>query len=92
LSAQDKEVIVSEHARTQAARRGLIEEVVLSVARSPEQRLAVRPGREVRQSRIGMPAGDTLYLVRVVVDSGPEADIVVTVYRTSKIDKYWSSP
>jgi hypothetical protein len=26
-----------------------------------------------------------------VVDSGPEADTVVTVYRTSKIDKYWSS-
>ena len=92
MSAENKEIVLSDHARTQAARRGLSEEVVLGVARSPEQRLAVRPGREVRQSRIGMPAGGTLYLVRVVVDSGPDADTVVTVYRTSKIDKYWSSP
>ena len=92
MTAENKKIVLSEHARTQAARRGLSEDVVLEVARSPEQRLAVRPGREVRQSRVGMPAGGTLYLVRVVVDSGPEADTVVTVYRTSKIDKYWSSP
>jgi len=64
---------------------------VRASARSPEQRLAVRPGREVRQSRIPTPVGGTLYLVRVVVDSGPLADTVVTVYRTSKIDKYWSN-
>lgn len=76
----------------QAARRGLSEDVVLGVARSPEQRFEVRPGREVRQSRIPAATGSTLYVVRVVVDSGPEADTVVTVYRTSKIDKYWSSP
>ena len=92
MSAENKEVVLSDHARTQAVRRGLSEDVVLDIARSPEQRLIVRPGREVRQSRIGLPAGGTLYLVRVVVDSGPEADTVVTVYRTSKIDKYWSNP
>jgi len=92
LNAENKEVVLSEHARTQSARRGLSEDVVLGVAKSPEQRLAVRPGREVRQSRIPTPAGGTLYLVRVVVDSGPVADTVVTVYRTSKIDKYWSNP
>jgi len=92
LTAENQEIVLSEHARTQAARRGLSEDVVLGVARSPEQRLAVRPGREMRQSRIGVPEGGTLYLVRVVVDSGPEADTVVTVYRTSKIDKYWSRP
>ena len=92
MSTQDKEIVLTDHARTQAVRRGLSEEIVLDVARSPEQRLAVRPGREVRQSRIGLPPGGTLYLVRVVVDSGPEADNVVTVYRTSKIDKYWSNP
>jgi hypothetical protein len=76
----------------QAARRGLNEDVLLGVARFPEQRLAVRPGREVRQSRIGVPEGGTLYLVRVVVDSGQDGDTVVTAYRTSKIDKYWSNP
>jgi len=37
-----------------------------------------------------MPSGGTLYLVRVVVDAGPHDEMVVTVYRTSKIEKYWS--
>jgi hypothetical protein len=37
-----------------------------------------------------MPTGGILYLIRVVVDAGPSAEIVVTVYRTTKIEKYWS--
>ena len=84
------EIAVSEHAREQASRRSLSEATLLEVARTPEQRIAVRPGREIRQSRITMPAGGKLYLVRVVVDTGPQADTVVTVYRTSRIERYWS--
>ncbi len=82
---------LSEHARVQAARRGVSDATALEVARSPEQRQAVRQGREVRQSRIADAASGKLYLVRVVVDSSPEGESVVTVYRTSKIDKYWST-
>lgn len=83
-------IALSKHAQEQAARRGLSEEIVLAVAREPEQRLVVRLGREIRQSRVEMPTGGTLYLVRVVVDAGPSAETVVTVYRTTKIEKYWS--
>jgi Domain of unknown function (DUF4258) len=83
-------IALSKHAREQAARRGLSEEIVLEVARAPEQRLVIRPGRELRQSHVAMPAGGTLYLIRVVVDASPSDETVVTVYRTSKIEKYWS--
>ena len=83
-------IALSKHAREQAARRGLSEEIVLAVARAPEQRLVVRPGRELRHSRVAMSTGGTLYLVRVVADAGPTDEMVVTVYRTSKIEKYWS--
>ena len=75
----------------QVARRGMNEDEVLGVARSPQQRLPVRRGREVRQSRIATPEGATLYLIRMVVDSSEDGDTVVTAYRSSKIDKYWSS-
>ena len=85
------EILLSEHGREQAARRGLAEATVLEVARNPEQRIPVRPGREIRQSRMAMAAGSKLYLVRVVVDAGPQTDTVVTVYRTSRIDQYWSA-
>lgn len=81
---------LSKHARGQAARRGLSEEIILAVARAPEQRFVVRPGREIRQSRVAMPTNGPEYLVRVVMDVSPSDETVVTVYRTSKIEKYWS--
>jgi hypothetical protein len=61
--------------------------LVLSVAASPEQRVLVRPGREVRQSRVEIDGKS--YLVRVFVDLEEDRDVVVTVYRTSKVQKYW---
>jgi hypothetical protein len=87
----DSRITLSEHAREQASRRGLSESMVLEVARAPEQRIGIRPGREVRQSRIALPAGGKLYLVRVVVDGGSGVETVVTVYRTGRINKYWSA-
>ena len=91
LTAGNPKIVLSEHARMQVARRGMNEDEVLGVARSPQQRLPVRRGREVRQSRIATPEGATLYLIRMVVDSSEDGDTVVTAYRSSKIDKYWSS-
>ena len=85
------EIRVSEHARNQASRRGLSDAILLEVARNPEQRMSVRPGREIRQSRLNIPAGGKLYVVRVVVDIVSDAEIVVTAYRTSRIEKYWSA-
>jgi hypothetical protein len=84
-------IAFSEHAREQAQRRGLSEEIVLGVARAPEQRLHVRTSREIRQSRVAMPPGGTLYLVRVVVDVRQDEETVVTAYRTRKMEKYWST-
>lgn len=82
-------IIVSDHARWQASRRGLDEALVLRVAQSPEQVIPVRPGREIRQAVVTQPPHKTKYLVRVIVDVLPDAVEIVTVYRTSKIKKYW---
>jgi hypothetical protein len=78
------------HARWQAARRGIAESTALGVAVSPEQILVVRSGREVRQSLVTFPNG-ARQLVRVVVDTGGSDMKVVTVYRTSKVAKYWGA-
>ena len=69
-------------------RRGIAEEVVREVLREPEQRQTLRPGRDVVQSQIEL--GAKRYLVRVFVDVSRDPPEVVTVYRTSKIGKYWS--
>jgi hypothetical protein len=40
------------------------------------------------QSRVTL--AEKPYLLRVMVDETKQPAVVVTVYRTSKIDKYWS--
>jgi len=82
---------LSDHALRQAVRRGIDEAVVRAVAETPDQVVPVRAGREVRQSRVPFPPSGEVYLVRVVVDLTLDVDTAVTVYRTSRIDKYWRS-
>jgi hypothetical protein len=81
--------VLSEHALFEMKRRSLNEDLVRQVLTSPDQRIDVRPGRILLQSQIPMGVPAKLYLVRVVVDTGRQPHEVVTVYRTSKIPKYW---
>lgn len=82
-------IVLSEHVRQQAARRGISEAIVWAVAEAPEQVVQVRDGREVRQSRVPFPPDGMMYLVRVFVDVSSDLETVVTIYRTSRIEKYW---
>jgi len=59
------------------------------VLSAPEQRIAVRAGRDVLQSRIEM--ADKRYLVRVFVDVDRTPAEIITAYRTSRIERYWRS-
>jgi hypothetical protein len=54
-----------------------------------EQRFPVRDGRVVLQSRVTMGMPPKMYLVRVVVDIDRRPAEVVTVYRTTRVNKYW---
>jgi len=60
------------------------------VLAKPEQRLEVRTGRVVLQSRIAMGLPERTYLVRVFVDVDRTPAEIVTVYRTRRVSKYWS--
>ena len=82
------EYVITEHAILEMNRRGISQSIVGQVLTAPEQRHDVRMGRDVLQSRIVLP-NDKIYLVRVFVDVDRRPAEVVTVYRTSKIDKYW---
>jgi hypothetical protein len=86
---KDPVINLSEHARGEAVRRGIAAATVVAVATEPEQVLPQQPGREIRQSRVTFSPGGKTYLVRVVVDVRAGDETVVTVYRTSKIEKYW---
>ena len=80
---------LTDHAKTEMARRQISEQDVARVLAAPEQTDSLREGREVYQARI--ESGDPLkiFLFRVFVDIDRYPPDVVTVYRTSKINKYW---
>ena len=84
-----KDFLLTDRARFEMARRQVSEKEVAQVLAAPEYTELVRAGRALYQSRAG--DGDKIYLLRVFVDIDREPPKVVTVYRTSKIAKYWRS-
>ena len=80
--------VITTYAEFEMERRGLSRETVHQVVTTPEQRIDSRPGRVILQSRVAYGAEKT-YLVRVDVDIDRRPAEVVTVYRTTRISKYW---
>lgn len=80
---------VTDHARQELVRRQISEADVAKVLATPEQTHIIREGREVYQSRVESGSPPITYLLRVFVDVDRTPAEVVTVYRTSKIAKYW---
>ena len=84
-----KPVRFSDHARLEIVRRDIPFEVVEQVLSSPEQSVPERGGLVARLSRVELEGRQ--YLVRVIVAEQPDASVVVTAYRTSRVGKYWRS-
>ena len=81
------QVRFTPHALAECERRSIETETIQRIVESPEQIVPNIGGRVVYQSKI--PFGNKSYLVRVVVEVTDQEIVVITAYRTSKIDKYW---
>ena len=79
---------LSNHAREEMERRGIPLALVESVLDSPQQVVIEKSGKEGYQSQIDFGDG-RIFLLRVIVTYDVDPPVVVTVYRTSKIEKYW---
>jgi hypothetical protein len=80
--------VLTRHARLEMVRRGIAEELVSKILATPEQVIPEREGLVAYQSRVALEDGRVM-LVRVIVEDRAAPRRVITVYRTSKIDKYW---
>jgi len=80
---------LTTHAQEEMNRRQISPDEVASVLAAPEQIQSVRQGRNVYQSRIEVGKPPQKYLLRVFIDVDRDPPEVVTVYRTSKVTKYW---
>jgi len=81
--------VFSDHALIEMARREISQEQVRNVLANPEQTESVREGRAVYQAKCDMGEPPKTYILRVFVDMDRKPPYVVTVYRTSKVEKYW---
>jgi hypothetical protein len=81
--------VFTNHALTEMARREITQEDVRTVLANPEQMQMVREGRAVYQAKFDVSEPPKTYILRVFLDIDRKPPYVVTVYRTSKIEKYW---
>lgn len=83
------DIVISDHARFEIARRQLLEMAVKDVAQNPQQMVKINKGRKVCQSKYFDSTQDREMLLRVICEERRGLLFVVTAYRTSKIEKYW---
>jgi hypothetical protein len=79
---------ISRHARQEMDRRGLAEDLVEKILQNPQQIVDEYGKKKAYQFIINFGTEKDC-LVRVIVNDTVEPAKVVTVYRTSKIEKYW---
>ena len=59
-----------------------------NVMQHPHQIVPERGGKKAYQSQVDF-GGGRIFLLRAIVDDNIDPAVVVTVYRTSNIRKYW---
>ena len=82
-------VILSGHAQLQMAVRDIDVHLVMETIREPEQRVAASQGRWVYQARYFDADEHKEMLMRVIAEPRSQDQLVVSVYKTSRIMKYW---
>jgi len=61
-----------------------------AVLEKPDQVVRERGAVKAYQSKCEI--GGKMFLLRVMVDDSVDPAVVVTAYRTTKIEKYWGKP
>lgn len=82
-----KKVEFTKYAELQIQERGIDRRDILDVLKSPGQVLSAKKGKKVAQKKLSREEKEGL--LRVIFEEKVDTKVVVTVYWTSKIEKYW---
>ncbi|NJN75935.1 MAG: DUF4258 domain-containing protein [Synechococcaceae cyanobacterium RL_1_2] len=80
----------SSHALEEIKKRQIPIELVEKILQNPQQILEQDEQIQIYQSKFTFNTNKT-YLLRIFINIQVEPKVIVTVYRTSKISKYWST-
>jgi len=80
--------IISQHALEQMIRRGVDHETVLSVISRPDYTVVDDENPEIIIYQSLIEEKGRLLLLRIFVNIDKQPNVIVTLYKTSKISKY----
>ena len=83
------EIVFSKHSLEQMQQREIKIELAQSILDSPQQ-VILEPDKKIYQSIINFEDKGE-YLVRIFVNTIKQPNLVITIYKTSKIEKYYES-
>ncbi len=78
---------LSKHTETEMQRRAIPSELLEQVMNLPQQIVPEHGDLVAYQSQLTFPDGSAYLLRAIVAERDPK--LVITVYRTSRIAKYW---
>ncbi len=79
---------LSKHAEEELSLRQIPRALLESVLENPQQIVTERGNRKAYQSQLDFGDG-RMFLLRAIVDDSVEPAVIVTVYRTKRIKRYW---
>ena len=79
---------LSKHAEEELRLRSIPRRLLDEVMDHPQQIVDESGARRAYQSKLDF-GGGRIFLLRAIVDDRVDPAVVITVYRTSKINKYW---
>jgi hypothetical protein len=82
-------IIFSKHAEEQMLRRGITRETVLLVVSHPEEILTNDEDATVTTYQSLIKEDDQCFLLRVFINTDKFPHEIITLYKTSKIKKYY---
>jgi hypothetical protein len=85
------EFIFSKHADEQLINRSLDRNIVESVILNPEQILEDEYDADISVYQSIVKEEDQLFLYRIFINTQLFPNVIVTLYRTTKIEKYYET-
>jgi Domain of unknown function (DUF4258) len=82
---------LSHHALDELQKRKIPQSLITAILKNPQQTLPQDDEITIFQSQVKFDNNKT-YLIRVFANITAHPPRIVTVYRTSKIKKYWQEP
>jgi len=83
------DIVFSRHAHEQMIRRCIDYELVLSVVSQPDQMITDSEDSAIVICQSLIKEDKQMFLLRVFVNKNIQPNIIVTLYKTTKISKYY---